>query len=245
MHYLCEILCCVTDNIACDEALSIQLATMKKTLLIVIITLSIGVSFYGCFNQRYRIGRGGIRSCDYAQVYIQAGHEGRSTGATGASSIYGNEIDWTPVVADEATRILQEAGIEVIRSNADRRRYSVVDIAVSIHFDGSARACGTGASVGYDDPTDEPAAIAWKNLYGNYFKHRWQQDNFTRNLSHYYNFKYTVTRDAELVLEMCDITCPEQAKWAQDNLHNLGHVVAYFCAQRIGKEHLLTKPNIF
>jgi len=75
---------------------------------------------------------------DYAEIYIQAGHEGRTKGATGASGPYGNEIDWTPVVADEATRILRKAGISVIRSKADHYRYSAVDLAVSIHFDGCA-----------------------------------------------------------------------------------------------------------
>jgi len=61
-------------------------------------------------------------------------------------------------VADEATRILQEAGITVIRSNANRRKYSVVDLALSIHFDGCATQCGSGASIGYDDDTDKPTA---------------------------------------------------------------------------------------
>lgn len=184
-----------------------------------------------------------IRHIDVAEIYIQAGHEGRIKGATGTQSIYGREIDWTPIVADEATRILRDAGISVIRSMADRRRYSKVHLAVSIHFDGCAKACGTGASIGYDDPTDAPAAIAWKNFYSNYFKFNWKPDNFTKNLSNYYNFRYTITKDAELVLELGDLTCPEQAQWLKRNLNKLGHLVAYFAAERIGKAHLLTKPN--
>lgn len=180
---------------------------------------------------------------DRAEIYIQAGHEGRQTGSTGTSSNYGREIDWTPVVADEATRILREAGIEVIRSKADDRRFCVVDLALSIHFDGCTNACSTGASIGYDDPTDEPAAIAWKEFYSQFFKFKWQPDNFTKNLSRYYNYRYTVTKDAELVLELGDLTCPQQAAWLQSNLKELGHIVAYFAAQRIGKEHLLEYPK--
>lgn len=179
-----------------------------------------------------------------ADVYIQAGHEGRTKGSTGTSSSYGREIDWTPIVADEAARILKEAGISVIRSDADRKKYSVVDLAVSIHFDGCIKECGSGASIGYDDVTDKPAADEWKAFYSNYFKFKWHNDNFTKNLSQYYNFKYTITRDAELVLELGDLTCPEQAVWMKKNLKNLGHVVAYFSAMRIGKEHLLQKPQI-
>ena len=219
--------------------------TMKR-LLWVGGTLSIFLlASLGCYKTHYRIGRAGLLRYDRAEVYIQAGHEGRTQGATGAASKYGQEIDWTPIVADEATRILEEAGIHVIRSTADHKRYSIVDLAVSIHFDGSVTPCGTGASVGYDDLTDQPAADAWKALYSEYFKHRWMNDNFTRNLSRYYNFKYTVTRDAELVLELCDINCPQQAQWAKQNLKQLGQVVAYYCAERIGKGDLITKPNIF
>ncbi len=52
-------------------------------------------------------------------VLIQAGHEGRTSGNTGTTGPLGNEIDWTPIVADEATRILIEAGVSVARVNAD------------------------------------------------------------------------------------------------------------------------------
>lgn len=180
---------------------------------------------------------------DYAEIYIQAGHEGRTSGSTGASGPYGDEIDWTPVVADEATRILREAGISVIRSEADHYRYSQVDLAVSIHFDGCAKKCGSGASIGYDDPTDKPAADEWRALYSNYFGFKWQEDNFTKNLSNYYNFHYTITRDAELVLELGDITCPQQAQWMKPRLKEMGRLVAHFAAKRLGKENLVPKPK--
>lgn len=185
-----------------------------------------------------------VKPVDYAEIYIQAGHEGRTKGATGASGPYGNEIDWTPVVADEATRILRKAGISVIRSKADHHRYSAVDLAISIHFDGCAKICGTGASIGYDDPTDKPAADEWRKLYSKYFGFKWHKDNFTPNLSNYYNFHYTITRDAELVLELGDITCPQQAKWMKPRLKEMGQLVAYFAAKRIRKEHLVTKPKM-
>jgi hypothetical protein len=180
---------------------------------------------------------------EHAEIFIQAGHEGRVKGATGTQSAYGREIDWTPIVADEATRILEEAGIKVIRSKADYRKFCRVDLAISIHFDGNNHPCRTGASIGYDDPTDEPAANAWKSFYSDYYNHHWMPDNFTPNLSGYYNFKYTFTNDAELVLEMGDLSCPQQAKWLKPRLKHLGHLVAYFSAKRIGKEHLIDKPN--
>lgn len=213
---------------------------LKATLLLALTAASLYGYKYA--RKHYYIGTRGVQKYDRAEIYIQAGHEGRTRGATGTSGPYGSEIEWTPIVADEATRILEEAGITVIRSAADRRKYSVVDLALSIHFDGCTTECGSGASIGYDDHTDKPAADEWKAYYSNFFKHKWHEDNFTKNLSNYYNFKYTITRDAELVLELGDLTCPTQAKWMKKNLKNLGNVVAYFAAKRIGKEHLIKKP---
>lgn len=219
---------------------------MKRLKTVAILTLFCGAVTLGYFTlkKNYIISRGGLLKYDRAEIYIQAGHEGRTKGSTGTSSKYGNEIDWTPVVADEATRILEEAGISVIRSAADRKKYSVVDLALSIHFDGCEKQCATGASIGYDDITDKPAADEWKAYYSTFFKHKWHEDNFTKNLRYYYNFKYTITKDAELVLELGDLTCPEQAQWMKNNLKNLGHIVAFFAAKRIGKEHLIEEPQL-
>ncbi|MCK5809582.1 MAG: N-acetylmuramoyl-L-alanine amidase [Cocleimonas sp.] len=169
-----------------------------------------------------------------ADVYIQAGHEGRRVGNTGAVSSYGREVDWTIRVADEATRILRQAGVSVIRAPADQKRESVVRLALSIHFDGARRACSTGASIGLNNPSDKSAARAWKRIYREVFPFKWMPDNFSKNLKYYYNYRYTSTSDAELVLELGEMSCPEQARWMKSRLKKLGALVAYFAAQRIG-----------
>jgi len=169
-----------------------------------------------------------------ADVYIQAGHEGRLFGKTGSVSPYGREIDWTRIVADEATRILRQAGVSVIRASADQRRKSVIRLALSIHFDGSKTTCSTGASIGLNNPSDRGAARAWKRMYRSVFPFKWMPDNFSRNLKYYYNYRYTVASDAELVLELGEISCPEQARWMKPRLRQLGALVAYFAAQRVG-----------
>jgi N-acetylmuramoyl-L-alanine amidase len=120
-----------------------------------------------------------------ADVFIQAGHEGRTTGATGACGPLGCEIDWTPIVANEATRILREEGISVVRENAFLTGRYDVKVAIFIHFDGNDNPCRSGASVGYNDPTDKPAADEWKTLYSKYWPYRWMNDNFTSNLRNY------------------------------------------------------------
>jgi len=179
-----------------------------------------------------------------ADVYIQAGHEGRTSGSTGASSEYGEEIKWTPVVADAATKMLENAGVAVIRSDADRSRRSEIKLAVSIHFDESSTGpCQTGASIGYKGDSDKPAADAWKELYTEYFKFKWMKDNFTSNLEDYYGFRYTITEDSELVLELGDISCQKQVDWLKPRLTYLGELIAYFAAQRIGNDKV-KKPAV-
>lgn len=187
---------------------------MKKTLFLLLIGL-IGLSVIAiyAYNKRFH-----YHPYQSAQIYIQAGHEGRTSGATGASSKYGREIDWTPIVADEATRVLREAGISVIRANANHYSVSRVNLALSIHFDASTKPCATGASIGYDDPTDKPAADVWRDIYIQQFPFKWMPDNFTRNLSGYYNYPLTITKDSELLLELGDINCPQQAKWLKPRL---------------------------
>ena len=181
-----------------------------------------------------------------ADVLIQAGHEGRASGKTGAVGHLGKEIDWTPIIADVATNVLSEAGVSVIREDARLYGPYKVTLAVFIHFDGSDSKCSSGASIGYDDESDKPAAQAWKELYGKYWPFKWMPDNFTPNLAHYYGFSYTLTSDAELVLEFGEITCLEQAQWLKPRLIWLGQLLAYFISKRIGKGNLVApKPLTF
>ena len=55
-------------------------------------------------------------------VLIQAGHQNTPDNKTGGEGPLGNEIDWTPIVADEATRILRSAGVSTIREDASLKR---------------------------------------------------------------------------------------------------------------------------
>ncbi|EAW34151.1 hypothetical protein [Lyngbya sp. PCC 8106] len=173
-----------------------------------------------------------------ADVLIQAGHEGRTSGATGADGPLGGEQEWTPIVADEATRILREAGVKVIREDAFLGGKYDVKVAVFVHFDASSPSCNSGASIGYDDRTDQDAAKAWKELYSQYWPFKWMPDNFTSNLRNYYGFKYTRTSDAELVLEFGELTCLEQAEWLKPRLKWLGALLAHFLSQRINKGNI-------
>ena len=113
-----------------------------------------------------------------ADVLVQAGHQGRPDcnveppslcRDTGASKSPG-EIVWTPIVADEATRILEAHGVSVLRMPAYLPRHYNVGVAVFIHFDAVPdpdRPCKAHSSVGYPPGEASKAlAQAWKALYG-------------------------------------------------------------------------------
>src|SRR4051812_17399886 len=55
------------------------------------------------------------RTCD---ILIQAGHENTQDGATGGGGPLGDEIDWTPIVANEAVAILRAAGVDAVKEDA-------------------------------------------------------------------------------------------------------------------------------
>ncbi len=179
-----------------------------------------------------------------ADVLIQAGHEGRpdcdrepkslcrNTGATG-------EIAWTPVVADEATRVLRAAGVTVIRRPAFLTGTYHVKDAIFIHFDGNAKHCSSGASVGYPlRAHSAQAAAAWKALYKAAIPFGFERDNFTPNLAHYYGYNHVAATDAAMVIEGGETTCPAQHAWMQTHLKFEGALIAHFISERIGKGHV-------
>jgi hypothetical protein len=173
-------------------------------------------------------------------VLISAGHEGRpascarfpqhhcNLGATG-------ERDWTPIVADAATKILREHGVSVARLPADFDGQYKVDAAVFIHFDGAALPCSSSASIGYPKSSDAAAARAWRKLYGSYWPFGFAPDNFTVGLRQYYAYKQVDARDAAMVMELGELTCPAQHEWLGARLHWEGAILAHFLSALIGK----------
>ncbi|HVR45564.1 MAG TPA: hypothetical protein VMT95_02800 [Candidatus Binatia bacterium] len=173
-------------------------------------------------------------------VLISAGHEGRPASCArfpkhrcnlGASG----EREWTPVVADAATEILRNHGVTVARLPADFDGEYRVDAALFIHFDGSDPPCRSGASIGYAQERDARAAAEWRRLYGSEWPFAFRPDNFTDNLSEYYAFEQVRARDGSLVIELGEITCPQQRTWLASRLHWEGGMLAYFVSRLIGK----------
>lgn len=175
-----------------------------------------------------------------ADVLLSAGHEGRPASCArypkrACNLGAGGERAWTPVVADEAARVLRAHGVTVLREPADFDGSYAVDAAVFIHFDGSTKPCSSGASIGYHDARFRNAAHAWRRLYSEYFPFGFEPDDFTVGLRDYYAFKQVDARDAALVLELGELTCGAQRAWLAPRLQFDGELLAYFLSKLIGK----------
>ncbi|RUM74351.1 MAG: hypothetical protein DSZ12_05730 [Sulfurovum sp.] len=173
-------------------------------------------------------------------VVIQAGHEGRTKGNTGASSTLYREEKWNIAVADEITKTLRSWDIEVKRIPARVKRMKA-DIAVSIHFDGAKIPCRSGASIGYPDKHSYFFAQRWKKLYKSYFPFKWHKDNFTPGLKYYYAYDWIKAKKF-LLLELGEITCDAQTTWLKPRLNKIAHLVAYVIAKELGKK--VKKPTL-
>ena len=173
-------------------------------------------------------------------VLISAGHEGRPASCAHFPQHHCNlgasgERAWTPIVADAATQILRRHGVTVARLPADFAGTYKVLAAVFIHFDGSDPPCHSTASVGYGRQHDSTAAASWRALYGRYWPFGFQPDNFTSSLREYYAFRQVDAREASLVLELGEVTCPTQRAWLAPRLRWAGAMVAHYLSERIGK----------
>jgi len=173
-------------------------------------------------------------------VVVQAGHEGRVSGNTGASSSRYKETEWNTFVADEVTKKLRSWNIDVKRVPA-KVAFIRAKIAVSIHFDSAKIPCNSGASIGYPNKDSYAFARQWKKLYKGYFPFGWHKDNFTKNLKNYYAYK-KIDAEKFLVLELGEITCEKQTKWLKPHLKKIAHLVAYSIAKELGKN--VKKPAL-
>ncbi len=165
-------------------------------------------------------------------VVIQAGHEGRENGNTGAVSHGTQEVEWNTLVANQIAKKLQSWGIKVKRIGANTPPINA-KIAVAIHFDGAKAPCSSGASVGYPNKNSQTLAQKWKKRYKKYFPFHWQKDNFTKNLADYYAYKI-IHAEKFIVLELGEITCKKEAKWLKPRLKTIANLIAATIASEFG-----------
>jgi hypothetical protein len=183
-------------------------------------------------------------------VIIQAGHQGRpedckSKGGPESESLCHNtgspvppgEKVWTPIVADEAARILEASGVKVLRLPGYVPGTYHAEAAVFIHFDGADKACTSGASVGYPPGSKSDAAIAdaWKALYAAHWPYKVMRDDFTANERNYYAYHHVIASKGEFLMEGGEMSCSKQYAWLKDHLRWEAALLAHVLSVRIGK----------
>ena len=138
------------------------------------------------------------------------------------------ERDWTPVVADAAAVALRRDGFTVMRRPADYAGRDRARAAVFLHFDGSAPACRSGASVGFPATTQLAFVHAWESRYRQIFPYRFAGENITKNEADYYGFRKVYAPGKTMLVEFGEMTCLAQERWLAPRLHELGTVLAAF-----------------
>ena len=167
----------------------------------------------------------------FFDVVIQAGHEGRTKGNTGAEGKKYREQEWTVIVANEVAKVLEKWNIKVKRMPA-KISFVKTKIAIAIHFDGSVKPCRSGASIGYPNKNSFDFAQRWKKRYKKYYPFRWHKDKFTKNLKHYYGYR-RLNAHKFLLLELGEITCSRQTSWLKPRLKKIAYLIALSVAKEL------------
>jgi hypothetical protein len=174
---------------------------------------------------------------DDVDVVLQAGHEGRPQScaalhvkACNLGTSLGNALErnWTPVVADAAAEALRRDGFTVVRRPADYAGHDRARAALFLHFDGSAPACRSGASVGFPATTATAFVHEWESRYRRLFPYRFAGENITKNEAEYYGFRKVDAPGKTMLVEFGEMTCRAQERWLAPRLHQLGTALAAF-----------------
>jgi hypothetical protein len=174
---------------------------------------------------------------DDVDVVLGAGHQGRPQScavlhvkACNLGTGLGEQLErnWTPIVADAAAAALRSEGFRVMRRPADYAAHDRARTAIFLHFDGSAPACRSGASVGFPAGTDPAFVHAWEHRYRALFPYRFAGENITKNESEYYGFRKVDAPGKTMLVEFGEMTCAAQERWLEPRLHELGLALAAF-----------------
>lgn len=176
---------------------------------------------------------------EHTDVYIEAGHVGPNATNHGSPGINGvTEKDWNKEIADAATQTLRNNGYKVLNAGSRYNKRVDAKVAVFIHADGvNNRPCVTSAAVGYPVNTENVEfAKKWKTFYNsNISDTKFRADNHTVNLSKYYNFYY-LRGGIEMVIEIADITCPEQFSIINPKLDLIGKKLGEFIHEELSNQ---------
>ncbi|MBW4707171.1 N-acetylmuramoyl-L-alanine amidase [Roseobacter sp. YSTF-M11] len=174
-------------------------------------------------------------------VILQPGHYGRTSGSTGGGGALISEQKLAAGIVERLASRLKELGHSVAVIPADGFARPLKGyVFLSIHADGSSSPCASAPSLGYDDGSDllgmHLVAYGLGTSLG-YTYNEFMNDNFTANLSSYYVYKHIKSRIFEGVLEVGELSCPEEEQLLIDRKDIIADNLAYAldAAVTIGK----------
>lgn len=146
-------------------------------------------------------------------IVLQAGHFGRTKGATGGQGKFVTEQQYaawiTSLIADDLRK--NELSLVVIPADGFNRPLKA-KIFIALHTDASDFPCSVGPSIGYKAVSDSlgmhgiAAALA---ITLDKDPAAFMRDNYTKNLSGYYAYSGTNVSMFEGLLELSELTCPD------------------------------------
>jgi hypothetical protein len=152
-------------------------------------------------------------------VVVQIGHFPRTTGKTGGQGIFVNEQQIAALVAAGliqhlSAKTVHDEPIKALLIGADDFNPQLTTrVFLSLHTDSSKFPCRVGPSVGYQEVADAKGmhgiALALAITLG-YDAEKFMRDNYTKNLSNYYAYSQFNALDCKGLLEMSELSCPEQ-----------------------------------
>ncbi len=147
-------------------------------------------------------------------VILQPGHYLRIKGATGAQGSSVSEQALVAYIVGEVARDLKAKNVNVLIVAADKYSPNLkAKVFLAVHADGNVNPCKTGPSMGYEKNTSMHAmhAIGWglSQALG-YTYSDFMKDNFTVNEARYYMFGKVKASAVKGILEIGEVSCPEQ-----------------------------------
>lgn len=158
-------------------------------------------------------------------VVLQIGHFPRTSGVTGGQGVQRaylsgypinrvTEQDYASLIVLGVAKYLSGKNVPVLVVPADDYPAGLKSkIFLSFHTDSAAPPCRVNASVGYDDSGDARGmhliAYALASSRG-LDAENFMRDNYTKNLQHYYGLGRATTSLFEGILEMGELSCPDQ-----------------------------------
>lgn len=164
-------------------------------------------------------------------VILQPGHFWRTSGATGTEGQHVSERNLVALIVKDTARLLRAEGHSVLVIGADgfNKEGLRTKVFLALHADGNDNPCSSAPSMGYDDDSDllgvHSIGYGLSQALG-YSYEQFMDDGFVPSLTNYYTFKHIRTSRFEGILELGELTCPDEEVLLVENALGIANNLA-------------------